>query len=117
MHSKCAAVAALTLSLSSIAWAQSPARPDPADPRIAGTALRYESVFSGYRPFTDEKVVSWRATNDLVQKLGGWKAFANDKVPDVPPVAAPAEAPARKSSAPAAEPAKKHDSGGHAGHR
>ena len=117
MSSNGAAVAALTLTFSSMAWGQAPARPaDPTDARTGGNPVRYESAFSGYRPYTDEKVVSWRATNDLVQKLGGWQAFARDKVPDIPPVTAPLEDPARKSAAPLPAPAKKPDSGGHAGH-
>ena len=118
MLSNGAACAALSLFLPVIALAQSNARPDPADPKLGGAPVRHESAFAGYRAFTDEKVVSWRATNDLVQKLGGWQAFARDKVPDIPPVTAPAEDAAAKSApAPSADPPKKPSSGSHAGHR
>lgn len=118
MLSKGAVFAALSLFLPVIAQAQSNARPDPADPKLGGPPVRYESSFTGYRAFTDEKIVSWRATNDLVQKLGGWAAFARDKVPDIPPVTAPAvDAAAKSAPTPPADPPKKPGSGGHAGHR
>lgn len=108
------AAALLSLVVSSGALGQANTRSDPGDPQAAVAPIPYESVFRGYRPFTDEKVVSWRATNDLVQKLGGWQAFARDKVPDIPPVTAPAEESVPKApvtSQPAAKPA------GHGGHR
>ena len=118
MLSRGAACAALSLFLPVIAIAQSSARPDPADPKLGGALVRYESAFAGYRAFTDEKVVSWRATNDLVQKLGGWQAFARDKVPDIPPITAPAEDAAAKSApTPPGDPPKKPGSGAHPGHR
>lgn len=107
--------------------AQTSSRLDPADPGLVGAPIRYESVFKGYRSFGEEKVVSWRATNDLVQKLGGWQAFARDKVPDIPPVTAPADesAPKAPETTPAQQPASKAPvtssppakPGGHGGHR
>jgi hypothetical protein len=114
MDSKGAA-AALALSITSVAWGQASLRPDPADSRTA-EPVRYESAFSGYRPFSDEKIVAWRATNDLVQKLGGWRAFAQDNVPDIPRPSAPVQAPAPKRPEPASQPATKPGSAGHAGH-
>lgn len=103
------AAALLSLVFSSGALGQAKTGSDPGDPRSAVGPVPYESVFRGYRPFTDERVVSWRATNDLVQKLGGWRAFARDKVPDIPPVTAPAEESVPKSpeTAPAERPASK----------
>ena len=115
---KRAVCAALSLFMPAFAAAQSNARPDPADPKLGGAPVRYESAFAGYRAFTDEKVVSWRATNDLVQKLGGWQAFARDKVPDIPPVTAPAEdASAKSAPTPPADPPRKPGAGAHPGHR
>ena len=122
------AAALLFLVASSGALGQASTRSDPGDPQSAVAPVPYESVFRGYRPFSDEKVVSWRATNDLVQKLGGWQAFARDKVPDIPPVTAPAEEsspPRAPETAPAQRPASKAPitpqpaakPGGHAGHQ
>ncbi len=124
MLSKRTACAVLMLFLPLAAGAQASERPDPADPKLGVSAIRYESPFAGYRAFTDEKVLSWRAANELVLKLGGWRAFAQDKVPDVPPLTAPAAdavpqgarptepAPAKPAPAPA-----KPAPGGHSGHR
>lgn len=115
--SRRAACAALSLFLPVVAFAQPNARPDPADPKLGGVPLRHESAFAGYRALGDEKVVPWRATNDLVWKLGGWQAFARDKVPDIPPVTAPAEDAASKGAPPpSADPPRKPGAAGHAGH-
>jgi hypothetical protein len=38
----------------------------------------YRSAFDGYRAFTDQPVLSWRESNDLVGRIGGWKAYARE---------------------------------------
>lgn len=38
----------------------------------------YRSVFDGYRGFTNQPVVSWRESNDLVSRIGGWQAYARE---------------------------------------
>jgi len=43
----------------------------PADPAAAVPAPRYESAFSTYRPYRDEKPASWRDLNDEVARVGG----------------------------------------------
>ena len=63
----------------------------------------YRSVFDGYRAFTDQPVLSWRESNDLVGRIGGWKAYARE--------AQQSDAPPAKDSRPSADPA-----GDHAGH-
>lgn len=127
MSFKGLAVAMSALALSSGVFGQYATRGDPADSHAGAAPMTYDSVFRGYRGFTDEKVVSWRATNDLVQKLGGWQAFARDKVPDIPPVTAPADEsmPKAPETTPAQQPASKAPvtssppakPGGHGGHR
>ena len=112
-----ALAAALIFLVPPAALGQAITRSDPADPQSAVAPIPYESVFRSYRPFTDEKIVSWRATNDLVQKLGGWQAFARDKVPDIPPVTAPAEEPAAKAPNVPVTPGPPAKPAGHGGHR
>lgn len=40
-----------------------------ADARVPGT--RYDSVFTGYQPFREQKLAPWRELNDEVHKAGG----------------------------------------------
>jgi hypothetical protein len=51
--------------------AQQPARPDPADPKAAVPAQRYESVFKTYRPYIDPELARWREANEEVRRVGG----------------------------------------------
>lgn len=74
------------------------------------TALPYRSVFDGYQPFTDEKVKSWKDSNNTVEKIGGWRAYAKEAAePASTDKQAPAVTPATPAS-PAAAPNP------HAGH-
>lgn len=38
----------------------------------------YHSALTGYRSFRDEKVSSWRASNDNVARIGGWRAYMKE---------------------------------------
>lgn len=81
------------------AWAQ--AAPAPA---------AYRSAFEGYQPFTDVKPQSWKAANDTVGRIGGWRAYAREAAEaPAPGAAAPASAavPA-PAKAPATAPAVRH---------
>ena len=51
--------------------AQIPARPDPADPKVAVPARPYESAFKDYRRYADPEVARWRQSNDDMGRLGG----------------------------------------------
>ena len=42
----------------------------------AASAPGYRSALEGYRPFADEKVLPWRESNDKVERIGGWRAYA-----------------------------------------
>lgn len=79
--------------------------PAPAEPisnsktavvaQAAPTALPYRSVFDGYQPFTDEKMRSWKESNDTVGKIGGWRSYAKEAAEPAPadkrpPTVAPA---------------------------
>jgi hypothetical protein len=97
---------AVALCLPLLAWPQA-GQPDPADPKTAAPALRYQSAFADYKPWQDTKPADWRAVNDTVRdaagKGGGHAAHA---MPAKSPASAPAPAP--KASAPAMS--------GHGGH-
>ena len=53
------------------AAAQSPARPDAADPKATAPLRSYESAFKDYRPYVDPDFAPWRDTNAEVGRLGG----------------------------------------------
>jgi hypothetical protein len=43
------------------------AAPDPARPAL-----------QGYLPYTEEKILPWKESNDAVGRIGGWKAYAKE---------------------------------------
>jgi hypothetical protein len=61
-----------------LAIAQQTARPDPADPRVSVPPVIYVSPLKQYQPLGDEQVTSWKAANELVEKIGGWKTYAKE---------------------------------------
>ena len=44
----------------------------------AQTTVGYTSPIADYKPFVDEKVTSWKAANDKVGQIGGWRAYAKE---------------------------------------
>jgi hypothetical protein len=44
---------------------------NPASPEAPVRQSTYESVFTGYQSFKDEKTASWREVNDEVGRIGG----------------------------------------------
>ena len=63
---------ALTLSLwAGAAAAQKATAPHPADPTARVPAPKYESAFTGYAPYREEKPAPWRDVNDEVGKVRG----------------------------------------------
>ena len=34
------------------------------------------SAFEGYKPYTDESVGNWKAANEGVARIGGWREYA-----------------------------------------
>ena len=83
-----------TLALSinaAIAWSQAThihsmaaqtkppvATPAAENPAGHATAVRYESAFSRYKSYRDEKATPWREANDTVTQIGGWRAYAKE---------------------------------------
>src|SRR5512145_912486 len=60
-----------------ITGAQSGGRPDPADPSVPGTSLRYESAFEGYQDVQDRKLAPWKDANEEMGRLGGHSGHAD----------------------------------------
>jgi hypothetical protein len=87
-------VVALATSVPALAQQQQPhaGHPERASPapqaagagpttpaKAPGTrAATYRSAFEGYRGFGDEKPVPWREANDVVGRIGGWRAYARE---------------------------------------
>jgi hypothetical protein len=40
--------------------------------------LRYQSPMVGYQPYADASIESWPESNQTVQSIGGWKAYAKE---------------------------------------
>jgi hypothetical protein len=105
------AVLASAFSLAPVAGSLSQAaeRPDPSKPSAATPAVRYQSVFSDYRPYQEVQIRPWRQSNDEVaagQGHAGHGAKGGNRTPAPSPAAEPS---VRKPAPPAA-------SGGHETH-
>ncbi len=50
----------------------------------ASESLRYRSAFEGYRRYADEPVTPWKAANDQVGRIGGWRTYAKEASGDAP---------------------------------
>jgi hypothetical protein len=88
-------LAVLVLPLwAGIAPAQTSA-PANAQPQALPTA--YRSVFEGYQPYTDKKIVPWKESNDNVGRIGGWREYAKEAAQVTPGRQAP-DAPAKPGS-------------------
>ncbi len=60
--------ALVTLSMISI---HAKGNSDPANPAAPAPAIHYQSAFTGYQPYSEEKISSWREVNDQVTIVGG----------------------------------------------
>ena len=38
----------------------------------------YRSALENYQPFADEKVLPWKQSNETVDRIGGWRAYAKE---------------------------------------
>ena len=82
----CFAIVVLMTSATSVS-AQSAKLPSPADPEAAVSPLKYESAFSGYQPFREQKNTSWKQVNKEVADHPGMGAM--DSIKDMPDKAMP----------------------------
>lgn len=54
------------------------ARPDPSDAEAGVPEFSHRTPFEGYRPHRVERIDQWRAVNDEVGRIGGWRAYARE---------------------------------------
>lgn len=87
--------AALALLAAGLSTAQAQSKPAAPAPQVAAKPLGYTSAFEGYRAYKDQDVGNWRAMNERVGNIGGWRTYAREAQDDTP---APPEP---KASAPA----------------
>ncbi len=88
-------------------------RPDPMSAQARVPVVPYTSPFAQYRRVGDVEVGPWRAANDTVERIGGWRAYAREA--SLPEPVAPGSAPAAASGA-AHGPMHRPEGHGH-GHR
>ena len=59
------------------ASAQTKAPALAAPPAAAAPApAPFKSAFEGYRAYSDDKMTDWKAANDEVARIGGWREYA-----------------------------------------
>jgi len=88
------AFAAFAALASTAAAAQTaPPRPDPLDARAAVPRVEHRSALAGYRAHVPAEPADWRAANERVNRIGGWRSYARE--------ATSPESPAPAASAPA----------------
>lgn len=78
---------------------------DLARAEAAAPPLSYRSPFEGYRSHRDITPGPWRAMNDEVARIGGWKAYAREAqeaAPLKPPAEVRSSPPAPANTAPRA---------------
>lgn len=103
--------------------------PPPGASATPAESPTYRSAFEGYRPLTDQPVLRWRESNDVVGRIGGWQAYSREGQGGAPagtpeiPVKTPASRPNSAGSvvppkaAPAPDAAPAALPGGHTGHK
>lgn len=74
---RCLAMACTALAVPAFAQ-QTPAPTTRLPAQDAAPSSVYRSAWSSYRPFTDEKVISWKDANDEVRRIGGWRAYLRE---------------------------------------
>lgn len=76
------------------------AAPGPDDSRAPVPALVYHSPFAGYRPFPEGALGSWKAVNEEVGRIGGWKVYAREVYEETKQVSPSTEGSGKPSGAP-----------------
>lgn len=100
------AAATLIASASTAGFAQTKSATPAASAATAAPARPasgYQSAFDGYRPFSEQKMLSWRESNDLVGRIGGWQAYAREAAGGDAMPADQAGSPAKVKAPPAAK--------------
>ena len=45
-------------------------------PAAAAAPTSYKSAFEGYQAYSDDPMVNWKAANDDMARIGGWREYA-----------------------------------------
>ena len=90
--------------LAATGFAQTPA---PGNSATKPGAAPVRSAFDGYRAYNDESLSNWRAANENVARIGGWREYARQaqEVDGTPPRLAAQEA--KPSGKPNGKPSEK----------
>lgn len=90
-----------------VAWpsgaaAQTVPRPqaDPLDPAASVPRLVYRSSLRDLPRLTEQPVASWRAANDAVTRIGGWRSYLREAQQPESAASAPAAGAAASGSRP-----------------
>ena len=70
--------AALDSTYAAPATAPAPTSTTAHIPAANRPAWHYRSAFEGFRAFDDPRPLAWRDANDMVGRIGGWKAYARE---------------------------------------
>ena len=111
-----AASATVVLGLSGA----SNAAPDPTDEKNTVPPVLYQSPFRDYKPLGEDKQIPWKAANDEVGRIGGWRAYAKEAQDAAASANSATPAAPAKATPPIVKPPVKEvpakPSPGHAGH-
>jgi hypothetical protein len=55
-----------------------PPRPDPADAAASAPRLQHRSALADYKRHADAPPADWKAANQLVERIGGWRTYARE---------------------------------------
>ena len=79
--------------------------PASAASAVAASPTPFKSAFEGYQTYNDDKMTNWRAANDEVARIGGWREYAKQaQAIEVKPLATPASTAKTGDSKPKATP-------------
>jgi hypothetical protein len=56
-------------------------RPDPADPAASAPKLQHRSSLADYKRHAEPPASDWKAANQTVERVGGWRAYAREAAP------------------------------------
>ncbi len=101
---KVALVFAASLTAAAVYSSATSAAPDVTNDQAPVPPSRYQSPFRDYRPLGEDKLLPWKAANDEVARIGGWRAYAKE-AREAPTTAAPPAAAPSGSTMPSAQPA------------
>lgn len=70
------ALGLVLLAMGGLTQAQQPAIAEPT--MLHEFKVTYRSPIGSYQGFTDPVLVAWKESNDLVGRIGGWRAYARE---------------------------------------